>query len=186
MANPYRALRTVLLIVVSCFLLVPDGTAQIFDGWTKQPKPAAIYTRYKLGFGLPFGQLGFNAELGTGVFAGTLGVGVVSGTDINSTFGASLGIRTYVMKEEKSVRPRLSAHYGVNGVFKENNRQRTAWGLAFGIGFEHRLTDRIVYDMDLSIPLNGTNTARPVNKELESKAIPSLGIGIYLSSPDLR
>ena len=67
-------------------------------------------------------------------------------------------------------------------MFKENNRQRTAIGLSFGIGFEHKITPNVVYDMDIMVPINATNTARPENSQLESKAIASIGIGIYLTS----
>ena len=167
-------------------LLGLAGNAQLFDGYTKWPRPKHTFKRVKAGYGLPFGQFGVNGELGHKIISGTVGLGLAAGTDITPTIAFTLGSRLYMMPEKKLVRPRVSAHYGVNGVFKENNKQRTALGLAFGIGFEHRITQNVVYDMDLLVPLNGTNTARPDNRQLESRAIPSIGIGIFFNSPDLR
>lgn len=181
----YKPLRTYLLLLAA-LLCGSTAHAQLFDGFTKHPRPAQIYQRYKVGFGLPFGQYGFNAEWGIKPLALNVGVGYISGTNVSGTAAFTFGLRGYMLAEARKVRPRLSANYGVNGVFKEDNVQRTAFGLAVGIGFEHRLTDRVVYDMDLMIPLNGTNNSRPANRELENRAIPSLGIGIFIDSPGLR
>ena len=172
--------------LVLLLLLSASASAQLFDGYTKWPRPKQTYKRLKAGYGLPYGQFGVNGELGTKIFAGTAGLGMVVGNNITPSVGFSLGTRLYVLPEEKQARPRLSAHYGVNGVFKENNNQRTAIGLAFGVGFEHLITPNVAYDMDVMVPINSTNTARPNNSQLESKAIASIGIGIYFNSPNLR
>ena len=173
--------------MAAAFLLLGvTANAQLFDGYTKWPRPKHTWKRVKAGYGLSYGQVGVNGELGTKIFSGTAGLGLVTGNDLTPTVGFTVGTRLYMMAEEKQGRVRASAHYGVNGVFKEDNRQRTAIGLAFGIGFEHRITQNVVYDMDLLVPINSTNSARPQNAQLESTAIPSIGIGIFFNSPDLR
>lgn len=83
----------------------------------------------------------------------------------------------------RRLRIRLGTDYGVHGAYLENEEVHTATGLGFSVGMEHKLGRLFLYDMDIHVPIRGTNSFRPERKELELLAFPSLGIGLIFGGP---
>lgn len=138
-----------------------------------------IWYRVKGGYGLHYSLFGVNAEAGIGCFSLNGGMGWTFMRSTSKGLGLNIGARGYILKDEKKIRPRISAHYGVNNVYEEAGRAYKAYGFSLGLGFEHKLTERIVYDIDYYYLFNGTNTNRPAVKEFEGIALPAVGVGIY-------
>jgi hypothetical protein len=138
-----------------------------------------IHTRVKIGYGLPQGVLGINGEFGLDRFAMTVGIGYAEFRNTIGTIGFHTGFRGYFFTNEHNFRPRISGHYGLSNIYKENEINTLTYGPTVGIGFEHKVTDFIVYDLEYIFRINSLNTYRPVNKTHESFALPQIGIGIY-------
>ena len=138
-----------------------------------------FHSRIKIGFGLPQGVLGINAEFGIDRIALTAGIGYAKFKNTPGTLGFHVGLRGYILSNEKQFRPRLSAHYGLSNRYVENEISTSAYGPTVGIGFEHKVTDFIVYDIEYTFRINALNTYRPSNNALESIASPHFGIGVY-------
>jgi hypothetical protein len=139
-----------------------------------------IHTRLKVGYGLPQGVIGINGEFGVERFATTAGIGYAAFRNTIGTIGFHVGFRGYFFTNEHNFRPRISSHYGLSNIYKENEINTLTYGPTVGIGFEHKVTDFIVYDLEYIFRINSLNTYRPANKTHESFALPQIGIGIYL------
>lgn len=138
-----------------------------------------IHTRLKVGYGLPQGVLGINGEFGLDHFSLTLGLGYAAFRNTIGAIGFHTGFRGYFFTNKHNFRPRISGHYGLSNIYKENEINTLTYGPTVGIGFEHKVTDFIVYDLEYIFRINSLNTYRPVNKTHESLALPQIGIGIY-------
>ncbi|MDA9563782.1 hypothetical protein N9R81_03785 [Flavobacteriales bacterium] len=138
-----------------------------------------LHTRVKLGYGLPQGVIGMNGEIGLERIALTAGIGYAIYRNTTGKLGYHAGLRGYLFTNNKKLRPRLSAHYGLANIYNENEKITATYGPTVGVGFEHKVTDFIVYDLEYTFILNALNTYRPANKTRESFALPHIGVGIY-------
>lgn len=173
-----------MLVLLLCSF-ADDADAQLFRRWSKFKgrRHAKTFKRAKVGFGLPYGGFfGINTEVGAKYVALNAGLGwfPARGYTSMSTAGWSIGLRGYAMKPDKTIRFRTDINYGVNGVYYDENGFNVASGVSVAFGMEHRFADSFLYNMDLSIPLRGTNSYRPSaeNRDLEFGAFPSIGIGM--------
>ena len=179
-----RFILTRAIVVLLFFAFADDADAQLFRRWSKFKgrRHSKIFKRAKVGFGLPYGGFfGVNTEVGAKYVAFNAGLGWFPARNATtmSTAGWSVGLLGYAMKPESKLRFRMGFNYGVNGVYYEEdgNGFNVATGPSFIIGLEHEITDGLLYDMGLSVPFRGTNSYRPVAKDLEYGAFPSLGVG---------
>ena len=138
-----------------------------------------IHTRVKVGYGLPQGVIGINGEFGLDHFAITAGIGYAAFKNTIGSIGLNGGFRGYIFTNERTFRPRISGHYGLSNIYRENEISTLAYGQTVGIGFEHKVTEFIVYDLEYIFRINSLNSYRPMNKTYESLALPQIGIGIY-------
>jgi len=138
------------------------------------------FRRVKTGYGIPYGFLGINGEIGSAYVSAHAGIGYVAFVrDVKGAIGYTIGMRGYFMKPEKNIRIRLSASYGVNGAYLEDNKQYVVRGFSVGAGMEHKFIKKknLYYDLDIIVPLLFTNNTRPQNEELEINSFPSFGVG---------
>ncbi|MBL4625098.1 MAG: hypothetical protein JKY42_08170 [Flavobacteriales bacterium] len=138
-----------------------------------------FHTRVKIGYGLPQGIVGINGEFGLDRLAVTAGIGYAKFRNTSGALGFHTGFRGYISSNEKKLRPRVSAHYGLANIYNENGVSKAVYGPTIGIGFEHKVTDFIVYDLEYTFIINPLNTYRPTNKTHENIALPHFGIGVY-------
>ena len=136
-------------------------------------------TRIKLGYGLPQGVFGINGEFGLDYITFTTGFGYAKMRTTSGAFGFHVGFRGYFMSNERKLRPRISTHYGLNNIYNEAGVNTPTYGPSAGIGFEHKVSDFIVYDLEYTFIINPLNSYRPAQKSLENIALPQLGVGIY-------
>ncbi len=87
-----------------------------------------------IGFGIPYGILGFNLDIN---LISYLSVSAGFGTTIFAGIGYATGIKAYIRRPGKIWRPRLSAFYGVNGIYIDNidtNYNEKFNGITVGVG----------------------------------------------------
>lgn len=142
-------------------------------------KNTQINKAIKVGYGIPYGTIGINGEFGLPRVTITGGIGYAQYINTKGRLGFGLGFKGYFVKNERKLRPRLGIYYGLNNIYEEDEKETPTYGPSLGIGFEHKLTDNIVYDIEYTFIGNKYNTYRPANSSLESIALPSIGVGIY-------
>ena len=174
------------ILIAFCFAGIPNNCdAQIFGRYSNFKKRPDYFKSAKAGFGLPYGIFGACGEIGIKYFSILGGAGVSLIGRAGPAFGWSVGARAYFMPDKerripKKIRVRIGAHYGVNGVYKEDGVRHVATGVSLSGGIQQRFKDNFFYDMDINILMNSTNSFRPTNRELEYPAFPSIGIGVIL------
>lgn len=136
-------------------------------------------TRIKIGYGLPQGIFGINGEFGFDYITFTSGFGYARFRDTKGAFGFHVGFRGYFLSNERKLRPRISTHYGLTNIYNEDGKNTVVYGPSAGIGFEHKITDFLVYDIEYTFIINPLNSYRPTQRTVESIALPQFGVGIY-------
>jgi len=92
-----------------------------------------------LGFGIPYGMSGVNAEY---YLIDNLSISAGLGATLVAGVGYDIGVQYYFGNKGDGWIPRISAHYGTNGVIKTNYRfsdeeGESFDGLSAGIGFKN-------------------------------------------------
>jgi len=106
-----------------------------------------------VGFGVPYGILGINLEIKALPF---LSISGGLGTTIFSGVGYSVGARGYFRKPGPVWRPRVSAFYGINGMYAEDFNHpanRKYAGFTAGVG-QIFLWQKHGFDLDLMYIIN--------------------------------
>lgn len=106
--------------------------------------PLARKASIGIGLGVPYGILGINGEY---FFLRNLSLSAGIGTSIFAGPGYSAGLRLYLRSPENTWQPKVSAHYGTNGLIATGGFSQTYRGLTLGLGqifmFGPRKTDGI-------------------------------------------
>jgi len=108
-----------------------------------------------LGIGVPYGVVGINGEFAVHKYF-SLSAGL--GSSIFSGLGYAVGARAYLKPAENKWRPRISMHYGVNGVIASQESfgsssysGKTFSGLTLGLGTLVMFGERRKYGFDFEV-----------------------------------
>lgn len=89
-----------------------------------------------IGIGIPYGVFGVNSEVEA---ISNLNLSLGFGSTLLAGIGYSAGLKYYLINSEKQLRPRISSHYGTNGLIQREsfgfNTYEKFSGLNAGAGF---------------------------------------------------